>query len=62
MSRTRDSWNEWMGRIIGRDNCFEGLSLRHDEGGGGERGARSWMTRQDSRHPNCFSADGWLPV
>lgn len=35
MSGTRDSWNEWMGRIIGRDNCFEGLSLRHDEGGGG---------------------------
>ena len=34
MSGTRDSWDEWMGRIIGRDNCFEGLSLRHDEGGG----------------------------
>lgn len=47
MSRTRDSWNEWMGRIIGRDNCFEGLSLRHDEGGGEKKEGRGrgWLDR-----------------
>lgn len=47
MSGTRDSWDEWMGRIIGRDNCFEGLSLRHDEGGGKKKEGRDrgWLDR-----------------